>query len=490
MERRTFEAPMEWEYQNTGPVDLTSPFAQVAKKRSDNLFSSSSPAKSTSASGSFSAFGTPSKPPTKSFFTPQLAPKVVAPPFRNPAFTTPRKMDESFSSFTTIAEDSPDAAEISAASAVSVLPNDTSESEHLSDVTTSTVTTPTKIDKASRYNRGSPRKFASGRGEIRPVSRESPRKDMQVLRKRKRHNDDKDVSSVIRHMPPDWEGDASDTDPSASYGGMLLGTNAQLPPHPSLSQQRQQQQHGPKREGWFVSALGTMDRYPGAPDHIYRWLQLGLNCFIIGVILFFGWSVVDAVRSDVRNANEMARMEIIGHISDCRNHYISNECAKNDRPALVEMCTRWYDCMEQDSDAIMRVKVTIKQVADVINEFADAMNLKAWLMFGAIAIFVIFANVMIGWGRSKSHPAPAHPPTYSHVPVMGPDVTPAHFRQRYETPRSQRYSFIEDDTDFDMSTPKALGQGFGYMPAGRRSPSKEDWSASSIKYHRSPNMGY
>lgn len=36
MERRTFEAPMEWEYQNTGPVDLTSPFAQVAKKRSDN----------------------------------------------------------------------------------------------------------------------------------------------------------------------------------------------------------------------------------------------------------------------------------------------------------------------------------------------------------------------------------------------------------------------------------------------------------------------
>lgn len=38
MERRTFEAPMEWEYQNSGPVDLTSPFAQVAKKRSENCW--------------------------------------------------------------------------------------------------------------------------------------------------------------------------------------------------------------------------------------------------------------------------------------------------------------------------------------------------------------------------------------------------------------------------------------------------------------------
>ncbi|KAM0472251.1 hypothetical protein ACHAPX_008933 [Trichoderma viride] len=505
MDRRTFEAPMEWEYQNTGPIDLTSPFAQVAKKRSDNLFSSSSPAKSAAASGSFSAFGTPSsKPPTKSFFTPQLAPKVVAPPFRNPAFTTPRKMDESFSSFTTVAEDSPDAAEASAASTLSILSNETFESENSSDVTTSTITTPTKIDKASRYNRGSPRKFAAGRGEIRPVSRESPRKDMQVLRKRKRHNHDKDVSSVIRHMPPDWEGDASDTDTSAaSYGGMPVGANAPVP-HPSSSQQHQQQQHGPKRESWFVSALGTMDRYPGAPDHIYQWLQLGLNCFIIGVVLFFGWSVVDAVRSDIRNANEMARMEIMSRISECQNHYISNGCTKNDRPALIELCAEWYDCMTQDSDAIMRVKVTIKQVADVINEFADAMNLKAWLLFGAIAIFVIFANIMIGWGRSKSQPGPAHPPAYSHGPVMGSDITPAQFRQRFETPgthfetpgthfptpRSQRYAFIEEDADFDMSTPKALGPGFGYTPVGRRSPVKGDWAASSMTYHRSPQRGY
>jgi hypothetical protein len=37
--------------------------------------------------------------------------------------------------------------------------------------------------------------------------------------------------------------------------------------------------------------------------------------------------------------------------------------------------------MTQNPEAIMRVKVTAKQIAEIINEFADAMNLKAWVSF-------------------------------------------------------------------------------------------------------------
>ena len=32
MNRRTFEGSMEWEYQNQGPVDISSPFAQISQK--------------------------------------------------------------------------------------------------------------------------------------------------------------------------------------------------------------------------------------------------------------------------------------------------------------------------------------------------------------------------------------------------------------------------------------------------------------------------
>ncbi|KAL6857390.1 Di-sulfide bridge nucleocytoplasmic transport domain-containing protein [Trichoderma novae-zelandiae] len=497
MERRTFEAPMEWEYQNAGPVDLTSPFAQVAKKRSDNLFNA--PLKpSTAQSNSFSAFGTPSKPPTRSFFTPQLAPRVVAPPFRNPAFTTPRKLDdaglsdssfaetsftEGEASFTTALEGSPSRTEASA-----VL-DDTPESGHVSDATVANSPTPTKVDKNSRYNRGSPRRHAAGRGEIRPA-REVPRKELQVLRKRKRHNFDKDVSSVMRHLPRDWEGEASDSDTSmVSYQG---ASPSRIAAPPSSSQHKNQRPATPPtREGWFVSVLGTMDRYPGAPDHIYRWLQLGLNCFMIGIVIFFGWAVVEAVRSDIRNANEMARMEIMSRISECQNHYTSNECSKRDRPALRALCDEWYDCMTQDSDAIMRVKVTIKQVAEVINEFADAMNFKAWVMFGTIAVFIIFSNVMLQWGRSKSQATPLHASAFSHVPMMGPDTTPAHFRARFETPRSQRYAYLEDDmADADMSPSRmAMGSGFTYTSTGRRSPGRGERPLSPIRYHQSPGRG-
>jgi hypothetical protein len=36
MERRTFESPMDWEYQNQGPMDPTSPFVQSAQKAQNN----------------------------------------------------------------------------------------------------------------------------------------------------------------------------------------------------------------------------------------------------------------------------------------------------------------------------------------------------------------------------------------------------------------------------------------------------------------------
>lgn len=36
MERRTFESPMDWEYQNSGPLDPTSPFVQSAQRAQNN----------------------------------------------------------------------------------------------------------------------------------------------------------------------------------------------------------------------------------------------------------------------------------------------------------------------------------------------------------------------------------------------------------------------------------------------------------------------
>ncbi|KOS19460.1 Nucleus export protein BRL1 [Escovopsis weberi] len=478
MERRTFESHMEWEYQDKGgPVDLTSPFAQAAARRKDNLFSS--PSKLATQSTSYTPFGTPSKPPpSTSQFTPQISACAVAPPFRNPAFTTPRNAGD-----TTLSE----VEESPAPTEATEFPNDSPDADRTLTVV-GTPMSPSKIDKMTRYSR-SPRKFAPGKGDIRPP-RETPRKELQSMRKRKRHNLDRDVSSVSRQLYREcWDDVESDSEESISEYVRMRHDH----------QQQQQQHHGQqrqRREGWFGSMLHTVERYPSAPDSIYQWLQLGLNtCFIL-FVGFCGYSVIQAVRSDIRNANEKARLEIMSRISECQNHYTANECSKRDRPALRIMCDEWYDCMSQDAEAIMQVKVTAKQLAEIINEFTDAMNMKAWGFFFAIVLIVIFTNFLGRFGNTphKAVPPPPPPmppsqpyqPAVSHMSAIAPDATPMSVRSRFQTPRTSRFRMIEDTgVDMDMT----MTPGY-FTPSRHRSPVKISRPGSPIKFQRSPSKMY
>jgi hypothetical protein len=125
--------------------------------------------------------------------------------------------------------------------------------------------------------------------------------------------------------------------------------------------------------------LHMLDEHPNAPDNLYRWIQLLVNFFIVFIFVYIGWAVVDTVRSDIRTANEAARQELMSKMTECQTQYTMNECSKKDRPALRVMCDEWYECMIQNPEAIMRVKVTAKQIAEIINEFSETMNLKAWV---------------------------------------------------------------------------------------------------------------
>lgn len=49
-------------------------------------------------------------------------------------------------------------------------------------------------------------------------------------------------------------------------------------------------------------------------------------------------SIVTAGKTDVEYANEMARIEIMGRITECQTQYSINGCAKNDRSALRGAC--------------------------------------------------------------------------------------------------------------------------------------------------------
>ena len=225
-----------------------------------------------------------------------------------------------------------------------------------------TAITPLKIDKSTRYSKAGvvTRKHTSGKGEIR-----SHRDLNNFMRKRKRHNMDKDVGSVSHHYG--YEGDSYDSDSDASEG-----------PRSSNGRVKGKANNG-KYKGPFESFFHALNKYPNTPDHMQRWMQLGANVFLISVLTYVSWSVVNTIRTDIYNANSAAQQKLVSQMEGCRSEYTVNDCAKNDRPALKALCDEWYDCMMQDPDSIMRVKVTAKQVAEIINEFTETMHLKAWV---------------------------------------------------------------------------------------------------------------
>lgn len=181
------------------------------------------------------------------------------------------------------------------------------------------------------------------------------------MRKRKRHNFDKDVGGVSRG----YDGDSWD---SESDDGGAPGSRS------SRGQKGQGKQKGPL-ESFFYA----MNKYPNTPEYVQRWMQLGANVFLISVLTYVCWSVVSTIRSDIYNANLAEHRTIIGQIEACQDKWRINGCQDNDRPALKVLCDEWHECMRQDPDAIMRVKVTAKQVAEIINEFTETMHLKAWV---------------------------------------------------------------------------------------------------------------
>ncbi|KAF4451947.1 Nucleus export protein BRL1 [Fusarium austroafricanum] len=469
MDRRTYEGPMDWEYQDSGPVDPTSPFIH-AVKNSQNVFGS--PTKSSTRTNPFANLGTPSKskPPQLSSFTPQVSSKATAPKFRNPAFTTPRRPFEDLAlSEASGAEDSP------AQTEVSDFPNDTPEADRMSDVNMCGMASPSKVDKSFRYSKApfSSKKHTPGRGEIRSIRNFAPASE--AIRKRKRHNLDRDVSSIARHR---WTESDSDSEDS-------------IAPRRSRGNKKKTAKEAPK--GFLGSLFHLLDEHPNAPDNLYRWVKLIVNFFIVSTFIYIGWSIVSTVKTDIENANEMERIEIMGRITECQNQYNENGCSKNDRPALRAACIKWSECMTQSPEAIMRTKVTAKQIAEVINEFSDAMNLKAWGFFFAVLIFCAFANNFFLGGYANNKPAapvqsqPAAPP---HDPSMAPENGPGFMWVPVQTPRMQRHMLLDDATDTDSTPPKMKALlPPPYTPSFRRSPSKGDRGRSPVKANRSPSKG-
>lgn len=290
----------------------------------------------------------PTPPHQPSIFAPNasLHRTITAPPFRNPAFTTPRKpFDADAISEYSAAESSP------AATDASDFP-DTPENDHSYDVGRMTIT-PATMNK----NRSSPKK--SGKGEISTTIFASRDK----VRKRKRYNENRDVSGLRLPYLQQDEYDESDYESDEST----------FPPNKPRSNQMQR-----KKDSWFGTFLSTIQKHPYAPSILGYWVTFAFNLFCVSGACWVAWAIIGGLRQDFLLEKEAKRAEILGVIEKCTSNYVNNKCAPPEKrlPAMYQICEEWAECMNKNPDNVKQIANGAKEMARIMNDIVDTMSYK------------------------------------------------------------------------------------------------------------------
>ncbi|KAK4454731.1 hypothetical protein QBC34DRAFT_392464 [Podospora aff. communis PSN243] len=474
MERRGFEGPMDWEYENHPPVDPSSPFVTRTGSKPRGFFNP--PGQQRFGAGGTNIFGSDttsrSSPlksqtghqPPRSLFNPSIPNKPSAPSFRNPAFTTPQKrVDELAFSKYSGAESSPAMTDISEATV------ETPDVDRDDDFGKMTIT-PHSAGRVL-FNKSALRSRTPGRGEV-------PRGNRDKVRKRKRLPGDRDVGSVRSRLP--HASDDSDSD--------WEGTTELRSPKKTA-----------KPKGWLGSFLAVVSDHPSAPAILSKWLQLGVNLVLMSLVIIGMVYMFLQVRADLVSETEKARSDLVYKMSLCRDNFLKNGCAPkaNRAPALEIPCNEWETCMNQDPQSVMKVQLTVRNIGNVLNEFTDVMSFKTWgFLLSMILVAIIGTNICFGSLRESTLPHPVQPQSSQPAapPMLGaPQHNP---RQAYiwapigETPRHVRRNLLMDDATDTENSPEMKALMAPQTPSARRSPSKGERGRSPTKASRSSSKGF
>lgn len=476
---------MDWEYQNAAPMDPSSPFAQSSRQfQNKNIFSGPAGFSAYSQNGLQNGFArtqtSPSKPLPPTPMHPPQSPSIfhsarpqrtaTAPPFRNAAFTTPRKpFDVDALSELSPAESSPGATDASDFV-------DTPDHDQSVDMAQMTIT-PASMHRQKLLF---PKK-TSGKGEIAKTI--FPARDK--VRKRKRYNADKDISGY--RLPYIQSGEGDDLDYESDESTFQ-------PNRPQGNQKKRSQ------DGWLGRFLATLQRHPYAPSILGYWLNFGFSLVCVSGTLWIGWAIIAGLREDFAAARSSVRDEILDEMAKCRSDYIDNKCAPVERrlPAMFQLCEQWSACMNKNPDHLKKVQLGAKNIVEIINEIVDTMSYKT------IALLVLLFAIFLFSGRSlykTAHDFPdlnrhAPPPAYGQPHPSEHAVPQQVYWQAIQpqTPRHNLRRLAHNDNDETPETDASPPPRYKSLmppetPTGRRSPSKTERARSPTK-SRSPTKLY
>jgi len=236
--------------------------------------------------------------------------------------------------------------------------------------------------------------------------------------------------------------------------------------------------------------MPKLNQYPNLPNILSFYVQLLMNFFLVGLLMYICYAFWSVLKGDVDKALQKAISQAVNDMAICANNFVTNGCGKSHRaPALSVVCDEWDACMNADPKMVGKAQVGARTFAEIFNSFVEPISTKS-MVFIVIIVVVAFSvnNMAFGNFRAKDHHnihMPHMPPTvaqlWPHQPQpsnyqWGPNHLPQtpHHNGGYDLYGGTPYQQIDEQ--------RSPSKG-----DGRRSPSKGDRSPS--KKDRSPSKG-
>jgi hypothetical protein len=291
----------------------------------------------------------------------------TAPPFRNPAFTTPRRpYDLDAASETSAVEDSP------ALTDISENYPETPETDNMRGLGR------LALNPALSHVVSPVRKRSPGKGEIPGGGTTFSSRDR--VRKRKRRHDDKDVSG--HHLPYRYQDEWDESEGNASDDSTFQPSDQHTPGAGEPPK---------RRRGWLSGFLSDVQKHPDAPRVLGYWITFFFNVTMVGLVVWLIWVLVSSFRDDFWAAKHELRAQVLDEMNKCLEDYRQNKCEPKEQrlPALNMLCEEWASCMNQDVDKHRSLSLGAKNIVEILNDIVETMHWKTLVSFLSLVTHAI-----------------------------------------------------------------------------------------------------
>lgn len=287
--------------------------------------------------------------PSRSVFSPSIARQYTAPSFRNPTFTNPSNP----------AFNTPQARRFQEV--------DFDDSPAMTDDTSGIADSPDfdQSDMMDGLEVASPLPKRISWSDKRSGKGAFPRATglgfpNDRVRKRPRVDKDRDIGSTRTRLPNGCDEDDSDYE--------VFNRNVV---------KRGKKETEKETMGWFHYILSAVSANPDAPIVLSEYMQLLINSFLGGLVLWVVWCGFSSARDEVIYSSGKAKQALQAEIEACTSQYFDNKCDSARMPALESLCNEWEKCKDQDPENVAGVKAVVGHIADIINEFTTRLSWKS-----------------------------------------------------------------------------------------------------------------